>query len=247
METIMTMKNNQILKGIIFNSFLLIALADGNACERNKEDFDKHDGYYLSPQYKAIEDVKDQKYNLIGVALFSGKDPVSTAIKRLTHSNVSHVGIILSDAKDENKWYCFESTGSASEVLKGQYPHVRVTSWNSVVNDYDGKISYRLAVFEDKDRTDSNSVTKFVDGNDRKSYTKNPLKLIKALFRKNKDSQSKISNTFFCSELTAKMLMDLNILKEDIPSNYLPKDFSSKSRIPLTSGIWLTPEFRIER
>ena len=80
--------------------------------------------------------VEEQKYNLTGIALFSGKDVPSSVIKRLTMSHVSHVGIILSDADDENEWYCFESTGSESEVIKGQYPHVRITPWDTLASDY---------------------------------------------------------------------------------------------------------------
>src|SRR5690606_34228149 len=37
------------------------------------------------------------KYSLAGIALFSGKDPVSCAIKAITGSKISHVGLILSD------------------------------------------------------------------------------------------------------------------------------------------------------
>ena len=80
------------------------------------------------------ESAKDSKYNLIGVALFSGDSFTSHAIKTATHSNVSHIGIILSDINDKDKLYCFESIKSG----------VRIIPWDSEVSDYHGKISYRL-------------------------------------------------------------------------------------------------------
>jgi hypothetical protein len=80
---------------------------------------------------------------------------------------------------------------------------VRVTSWYTVKSTYDVKISYRLAVFEDKERTGPKVVTKFVEEYDKKSYTKNPLKLFRALFNKNKESPSKSLTDVFCCELSA--------------------------------------------
>jgi len=197
----------------------------------------------LSSSSEDYESDDRKQYNFVGVALFSGKDLVSKAIKAATHSKISHVGVILADARDENKWYCFESTGTPSEVLHGHYPHVRVTPWENTVEMYDGKVSYRLAVFEDRDRTDSMAVTEFVEEYDGKSYTKNPLKLFRALFRKNKESTSKTLNTVFCSELAAKMLMNLEIIDADIESNKLPKDFSSGGNIIPKLGITFTEAF----
>lgn len=181
-----------------------------------------------------------QKYNLVGIALFSGKDFISRFIKKVTHSKISHVGIILADAKDENKWYCFESTGSVREVLQGHYPHVRVTPWKETVEKYHGKVSYRLAVFEDRERTDSRVVTDFVKEYDGKSYTKNPLKLLRALFRKNTESESQSPSTVFCSELAAKMLMNLEIINKRIASNTHPGDLLT---IISKYGVMLTENF----
>lgn len=188
-----------------------------------------------------------QRNNLIGVALFSGKDPFSYGIKGLTNSKTSHVGVVLADAQDENLWYCFESTGSAGEVLSGHLPDVRITPWDFIVKEYDGDINYRLFMFKGKDRPDSKRVGDFVEEYNHKPYTRNPFRLFKAWLRKNSESKSKSLKTVFCSELTAKMLIDLDVLNKGIPGNYLPKDFSSKSRITLKSGITLTPEFTVKK
>lgn len=187
--------------------------------------------------------LEDKKYNLVGVALFSGSDPVSKSIKFLTDSNVSHVGLILSEQNNENKWYCFESTGTPTEVLNGEYPHVRLTPWAKVVREYKGTVDYRLFVFQNQERTNPNWVTSFVEDYNGKSYTKNPLKLLKALFGWNSRPKTPVLETAFCSELTAQMLMDCRLSPLGIVGNYLPRDFSSKRELRLEPGIELTPEF----
>ncbi|OJX04032.1 MAG: hypothetical protein BGO76_06345 [Caedibacter sp. 38-128] len=224
-------------------AFLMLGSSSLKASDTFDDDLVKKTPYTVLHQ----ETQKDQQYNIVGVALFSGTDPISSLIKVVTRSKISHVGIILADANDENKWYCFESTGSASEVLQGKYPHVRTTAWDKVVTEYDGKISYRLLVFEDRDRTDTRLVTGFVEDYNHKSYTKNPLRLLKALFKVNTESRSKCLKTAFCSELTSKMLMDMGVMDKGIAGNYIPKDFTSKKSITLTPGITLTPEFKVNK
>jgi len=107
MENIMFMKNRKGMKKIAI-SLTCITLA-------------------LQTQAMDERIVENKKYNLVGVGLFSGSDLVSNTVKCLTNSSKSHVGVILSDLENENQWYCFESTGSKSEVLNGIYPHVRLT------------------------------------------------------------------------------------------------------------------------
>jgi len=236
-----------------FTSILLSA--ETRAIENPSRDYidesvtSKH--FPISPSKSEVGDATEehgitQRNNLIGVALFSGKDPVSYGIKGLTNSKTSHVGIILADAQDENLWYCFEATGSAGEVLRGHLPAVQITPWDFVVKEYHGNVSYRLAIFEDKDRPNSKKIGDFVKEYNHKPFTRNPFRLFKAWLRKNSAPKSSSLKTVFCSELTAKMLMDLDVLNKGIPGNYIPKDFSSKSSIVLRSGITLTPEFKVK-
>jgi len=100
------------------------------------------------------------------------------------------------------------------------------------------------------ERTDSNLVTQFVEEYNGKSYTKNPLTLLGALGNLNNPSKSDVLKTAFCSELSARMLMEFGILQEGTESNCLPADFTSKkmdfkkkSRVTLNFGIELTPEY----
>jgi hypothetical protein len=244
----------------------LVSLAILMGTALNVRAFDREDNKLLQgiPYTPLLEE-----YNIVGVALFSGKDAISYGIKRATHSDISHVGIILSDVDDENEWYCFESTGSKREVLSGIYPHVRLTPWNIVTgnaspeqyksyqetfnekyygkNGYTGQISYRLFEFEDKNRPDSVLVTNFVEDYNHRSYARNPLRLIKAVFKKNKEPKSDTLRTVFCSELTAKMLMEIQLMPKDIPSNFTPKDFASENNLSLLPGVTLTPEFIVEK
>ncbi len=233
---------------VILCTGALIATSPSIAEQQKNYDVDEAINH-ISIKHQSITDkLKEQKsslqYNLVGIGLFSGKDPISYGIKGLTRSKVSHVGIILSDAQDENKWYCFESTGSAKEVLRGQYPHVRITPWKDVVKNYDGGISYRLFDFENDKRISPTLVTEFVEEYNGKSYTKSPLRLLKALLHKNRKSRSSSLKSVFCSELSSKMLMNLGVLEDGIPGNMLPRDFSSKKKIFFTSKTTLTPEFK---
>ncbi len=183
------------------------------------------------------------KYDFIGVALFSGNDPFSHLIKVATESKFSHVGIILADLDDKGRLYCFEATGSVGEVLHFQYPHTRLTVFNQVVEDYNGKISFRYAIINDAEEVDRQVVTEFVKTYDHMSYTKNPLKLLKALFKLNKDPKKSVLKTVFCSELLAKMLMDTGVLPLGAPANYVPKDFSARGHVNFKKGITLSREY----
>lgn len=200
----------------------------------------KNEWEYKEPEGR----VNGQKYNLAGIALFAGRDPISHGIETITGSKFSHVGAILSDANDDNKWFCFESTGTKGEVLRGKYPHVRITPWNTVVKNYNGKVSYRLFLYQNMKKIDSAEVTKFAEKYNGKSYTKNPFKLLKAVLKENKKSKSEILKTAFCSELVAKMLMEVGIIEEGVASNYIPKDFTYNRDFFLNSAVPLTPEFK---
>ncbi len=117
-------------------AFLMMSTLPGQALDCN--DYNNGGQYYpaagqmTAGQAFQSEQFNSQQYQLRGIALFSGTDPVSEIIKGVTHSTISHVGIILSDVNNKDQWYCFESTGSAHEVLRGSYPHVRITPWSIV-------------------------------------------------------------------------------------------------------------------
>ena len=125
---------------------------------------------------------------------------------------------------------------------------MRIIPWDSEVSDYHGKISYRLLldVNESITNTTPKRVKDFITEYDRKPYTKNPITLIKAVYGKNSDKSN--PSTVFCSELAAKMLMDLDIIQKDnkAASNYLPSDFQNSKGVRLNQGFILTPEIVVK-
>jgi hypothetical protein len=75
-----------------------------------------------------------------GVLLFVGGDPVSKLIQTITSSRYSHVGLWLID--EEGVQYCFESTGSFSDVLLRQRtPCVQLKQLQSVLKGFNGLVS----------------------------------------------------------------------------------------------------------
>ncbi len=189
------------------------------------------------------EEVDDMEFQMHGVALFSGTDPFSVAIKVATESRYSHVGILLHDARsdvsDLSSWYCFESTGSAGEVLSGVLPHTRVTSWADVSTQYSGGVASRLLVSEKA--PDVKAVTKFIRANNGRAYENDIGELLNALSDGNDKPDME---TVFCSELTADLMQKLGIIDSKISSNnYLPSEFSvDKENLPFLSGYSLGDE-----
>jgi hypothetical protein len=177
------------------------------------------------------EEVSLKNFSLVGIALFGGTDPFSKAIKKVTSSPYSHVGIILCDNDDTNNLYCFESTGTPSEVLSLTMPHVRVTAWDEVVSDYPGSITTRFIKFDEGNEPDCNQINQFVLENNGKSYETGIFELFGSLNDKNTESDL---STLFCSELVAAMLMELGYMKKGPSNNWVPSEFSENCSTPLT-------------
>ncbi len=196
------------------------------------------------------DDILQEQYSLIegadlalwGIGLFAGTDIVSKFIRKATGSEWSHVGLILKDQKDQ--LYCFESTGSASDILKkGMLPQVQIHKWEDVVSAYSGGVAYRQITFINKQEDESRKLTQMVKDLIGTPYERDLSTLINCIERKNtKESPSSL----FCSEMAADIMMDLGYLsKERVSSNYMPKDFSSKEYIPL-QGIKLETEIMVK-
>ncbi|NCQ67490.1 MAG: hypothetical protein GW748_07070 [Alphaproteobacteria bacterium] len=187
--------------------------------------------------------IEEMDFQMHGVALFSGTDPFSVGIKIATESPYSHVGILLheasADVSDLTSWYCFESTGSAGEVLSGTLPHTRVTPWAHVSTQYPGGVTSRL--LRSKEEPDVTTVTQFIRENNGKAYENNIGELLNALTDGNEKPNTE---TVFCSELTAELMQQLGIIDSRISSNnYLPSEFSvEKENLPFLSGYYLGDE-----
>lgn len=183
-------------------------------------------------------------YTLRGIGLFSGTDVFSKAIRTATKSNYSHVGVILTrvdaDPNDESQWLCFESTGSASEILKKhKAPHVRVTPWEDVVANYSGGVAFRTFEFAKGYEPSPRLVTDFVKRFDGRPYQKNLIKLALAVPAMNSKPSLK---SVFCSELAAELLLEHGYLKGYFSNNYVPRHFSSEYKRLNLKGATLSRE-----
>lgn len=187
--------------------------------------------------------IKDKSFNIWGVGLFSGGDPFSKSIQVMTGSKWSHVAAILTD-QSGNK-YCFESTGSATQVLKRIRPQVQISLWTDTVTNYSGSVASRQFAFAPTAQPRSETVTDFVHKYLGAVYEENVTTLFKSLARANTTENSQ---SLFCSELTALMLQEFGYLSADTPDarlaeNYLPRDFSSKEFLSFNLGATLSAEF----
>lgn len=172
-------------------------------------------------------------YNIVGVALFSGEGLISEGIKKATHSDLSHVGLILADSENENAWYCLESTGKEG---------VHISDWTGRAGSYQGDVRYRLFVFEDE-RINNELVVDAIDSVDGNPYPKTFWPLIKAWLGLNREKDSN-ERPLFCSELVAELLMTLDLISDDrVAGNYFPSDFDLGGRLVLTEGLELTDCF----
>jgi hypothetical protein len=186
--------------------------------------------------------ITDKQLSLWGVGLFSGTDVFSTAIKAVTMSKTSHVGMILVDQNGTK--YSYESTGSAGDVLQGITPQVQIHLWDDVVHNYGGRIDQRQFIFTEPERNDSSVISPYVYGRIGMPYEKDIVNLVSSIIRGNSKGTP---NSVFCSEETARLLMHLKYLSPDrVADNYLPRDFTSKEYIPL-QGCSLGEQTRVKK
>lgn len=176
-----------------------------------------------------------------GVLLFVGGDPVSKLIRTITSSRYSHVGLWLID--EEGVQYCFESTGSFSDVLlRQQTPCVQLSQLRPVLEAYPGLVRSRRFVNQPKV-----NVAEFVNCKIGVGYETHLSSLVRALTRSN---TSDGSDSYFCSELVAAALHAAQCLSTNSRNadNYLPRDFASASQdLLLCSGVTLKRERTLKK
>jgi hypothetical protein len=76
--------------------------------------------------------------NLLGIALFSGNEVFSRAIRSITKSNYSHVALLLhdktKDPTDVDGWYVYSANGSASQIMADRrLPQVQLEKWTPTI------------------------------------------------------------------------------------------------------------------
>jgi hypothetical protein len=186
--------------------------------------------------------LRGRTFSIDGIALFAGTDPFSKAIKKCTASAWSHVGLIVRDERGQK--YCFESTGSATDILKEHVlPQAQIHRWEDIIRNYDGVVAERAFTFSTSATSVVKDATSFVCKNVGKPYEQSFQTLFASIKRGNKSDDL---TSVFCSELVAECLIEAGILPlhtERLAQNYLPRDFGGSEFLPLASGIALSPEF----
>ena len=151
------------------------------------------------------------------ILLFSGKGLVSTLIKAITLSDISHVGMVYCIAGDVYVW---ESTS----LTKGK-SGVQISLLSKRLKTYIGKVRIRRLECN-RDSDFYQRLAEFRQECKGKEYERNIWQLIASatIFRNNPDLSS-----IFCSELIAEAYKRLRLIEHDLPANeYTPADFTSR-------------------
>jgi len=177
------------------------------------------------------------------VALFSGNEVFSKAIRKVTKSSYSHVALLLhettKDPSDSEGWYVYSANGSASQMMaENMMPQVQLEKWTTTVPGYAGVVATRLLKFDAVVPT-SQVITELVDKYIGMPYENQMFIMLKAMNRSNVESD-KSANSAFCSEICYRFLAAAGVLEDtEVPENVWPKDFSDESdRLKLLGAIW---------
>lgn len=123
---------------------------------------------------------------------------------------------------EKNDIFCFESTGSPEEVLRGIAPRVRLTPLSSIVANYHGDLCVR-PLNEEITLSDLQPVLAKELG---VSYEKKILQLIGSTKNRNRKEDS---NSWFCSELVAHIYKLFHRINDPLilANNVTPNQFQS--------------------
>jgi len=182
------------------------------------------------------------------IALFSGKGPISQAIKKGSRSNWSHVAMVVV-TKHPRMVLLYQSTTltKAKDLSSGEpVEGVQINRFSDVVDTYPGEVAIRHL---DMDLTPSRvdafqSLYAEMQG---RPYEKSRVELIKAMYDGPMGRNTEDLSSMFCSELVAEVYQRWEILPDNVPSNeYIPKDFSTEESLELLGGATLGDEWVIK-
>jgi hypothetical protein len=170
------------------------------------------------------------------VVLMGGSSIFSRAIRRLTRSKWSHVGMVMK-VEEFDTLLLWESTtnGHDKDVQTGEVKRgVQLVPLSKRVKDHTGNIAFR-PLSRALNGGEITKLNKFRHSVKDKPYDFDGLELLRSaidsrLFWSNREDLS----AYFCSELIAETYQTLGFLSEALPSNeYTPNDFSSSAAVPL--------------
>ncbi|MDR0632714.1 MAG: hypothetical protein LBF84_01090 [Holosporales bacterium] len=119
--------------------------------------------------------------------------------------------------------FCFESTGSIGEVLRGFAPCVRITPLFDVLREYKGNVCVRSL----NDAIPLEDLQQQIIDNLGISYEKKIFQLLQSTAGRNEKEDE---SSWFCSELIAYLYKKNGIIQSDILSNnVVPREFSTRN------------------
>ena len=185
------------------------------------------------------------------IVLMGGSSIFSRAIRLLTHSKWSHVGMVMK-VEEFDTLLLWESTTNGHDVdvqTKKVKRGVQLVPLSKRVRDHTGNLAFRQLSrrLHNEEITNLNQFRHSVRD---KPYDFNGFELLKSAL----DFGALLTNSedlsaYFCSELIADTYQELGFLSEDLPSNeYTPNDFSSsaKSGLELLGDISLEDEIMVQ-
>ncbi|EAS05485.2 PH domain protein (macronuclear) [Tetrahymena thermophila SB210] len=171
------------------------------------------------------------------ILLFETNNIAAKFQRKITGSKYDHVALCV---KMQDEIRIFDSTSDDG---------VSLTEWKEYIfiNDLYEKVTVRKLQNVDRQYIEENLYT-FILENIGKSYSFNFKKLISYCPKSNRDAlgREKDPQEYFCSELVAKFLKNVDLLPQDkAASSYWPISFSQQKNLQLLLGAYLGDEVTI--
>ena len=186
------------------------------------------------------------------IVLMGGTSIFSRAIRMLTDSRWSHVGMVMKiDEPDILLLWESTTNGHDKDVQTGKIKRgVQLVPLSKRVKDHTGNLGFR-PLNRGITQAEMAKLNSFRHSVKDKGYDFDGLELLRAaldagLFWENREDLS----AYFCSELIAETYQAIGFLDDVKPSNeYTPDDFSSESSQPLglQNGVELGNEIIVKQ
>ena len=185
------------------------------------------------------------------IVLFSSKGFISGAIRLMTRSCWSHVGMVVRMPEWDTImiWEATNTLRGKDFFAKAPKKGVQLVRLSERIHDAIHNQGAKVAVrhLHDIDRDDAmrETLKKLRHALKNKDYETNLLELFNSAFDGVIAENEEDLSSIFCSELVAEAWQEIGILSEEKSSNeYVPKDFSSEGVMTLLKG-YLTPQIEL--
>lgn len=182
------------------------------------------------------------------IVLTSGTSLFSHAIRWMTKSRWSHVGMIVR-AEQWDFVLMWESTTGVriKDVESAKISHgVQLVPLSERLKAYDGNFAIRH-LSRPLTENETQTLSRFRHEVSGRTFDYNMVELFRAAWDSGimSDNHEDLS-CLFCSELIAETFQALGFLDENRPSNeYVPSDFSTEQSLPLKSGLSFGEEIMV--